>query len=204
VSPRGQAGLLFGGAFVLALLAGRWAQGLFTTSEFVHFSVNFPTVPGPGVASRAEIGGPWATLSDAEWHGYPAGGMLVWGREGAIVVDVGRQGVLKRWLQPNDLTLSTHWLRNVGTEPTRIGLALEMCGLLVAWETFERAWDDREKVATRTLAPGEVFNMDWHVTLPARRDPVICDGAVLVRDAADGRLLTRLPVRIVDSTAGEG
>ncbi|MBW2254104.1 MAG: hypothetical protein JRI25_05830 [Deltaproteobacteria bacterium] len=202
--PRSRAGFLFACAFVFALLAGRWAQGLFTTSEFVHFSVNFPTVLGAEVAPREQIGGPWAMLPASEWEGYPAGGMLVWGREGEIVVDVGRQGLLKRWLQPNDITLSTHWLRNVGTEPRRIGLALEMCGLPVTWETFERGWDDQNKVATRTLLPGEIFNMDWHVTLSAgqRGRPVLCDGAVVVRDAEDGTVLTRLPLRIVDSTAG--
>jgi hypothetical protein len=131
--------VLFSVAMATTVLVGRWGKALLVTSEYVHFSVNFPArrgAPAPdsgpmgterrgGLAesaegrppqlSRSDLGGPWARLAEHEWTGYPAGGLLVWGREGSITIDIGRRGVLKAWLQPRRLLLSTHWLRNVGT-----------------------------------------------------------------------------------------
>ncbi len=197
--------LIFSIACLLTVLAGRWAQGLFIVSEFVHFSINFPTAPGHDTRTREQIGGPWAMLDDDEWEGVPAGGLIVWGREGEIVVDLGQQGVIKRTVQSHDVTLSTHWLRNVGTKPYAIGLAVDMCGLPVEWETFEVSWDEHKKVSTRVIDPGAFFNMDWHVTVPAdQRDAkTICNGGVKVTDADTGELLTFFPISLINSAASK-
>jgi hypothetical protein len=187
----------------LTVLAGRWAKGLFTTSEFVHFSVNFPTEPGLPVLPVAEVGGPWALKPELAAEPHPAGGLLVWGREGRVVVDLDRRHPIKWLVQPRKLLLSTHWLRNVGPVPRRLGLDLELCGAGLQWITFERDWDQEARLSTRAVEPGATFNMDWVVTLtPALLEPDgRCDGLLQVTDADTGELLTRLPLSIVHGGA---
>jgi hypothetical protein len=192
---------LFTVGLLLTIIAGRWAMGLFTQSEFVHFSVNFPTEPGTEQASRHDVGGPWSMLSDDEWSGYPRGGLIAWGREGSINIDLGGQGILKRLIQPDDVTLSTHWLRNVGIRPYRIKLDIDMCAMPVEWETFETHWDQETRSSTREVRPGKLFNMDWRLTVPRdrRERSVVCDGGVRVMDADTEKLLTFLPIKIINS-----
>jgi len=188
------------------ILAGRWAVSLFRASEFVHFSVNFPTGPGAAVLPRATVGGPWSRIPDEEWDGYPAGGLVAWGTEGAIRVDLGKAGLLKRMLQPWVVSLSSHWIRNVGQLERRIRLELDACGLPVRWETFEAAWDPASHATTRAIPPGGTFSMDWVLDVPpARRaSPILCVGALRVFDAETGALLTELPLTLVNDRAAGG
>jgi hypothetical protein len=189
--------------FLFAIVFGRWAQSLFTKSELMHFSVNFPSEGRAETMSCCNVGGPWAREHDPEWNDYPAGGLLAYGDEGALVVDVGRQGFVKRTLQPNYISISSHWIRNVGTQPYRIRLEMDMCDLEMEWLTFERDWDQAAQASTRYIQPGDTFNMDWFFTIPgSERDRVvICEGEMRVLDAETGDLLTDLPVRIVNSGA---
>jgi hypothetical protein len=189
--------------FLFAIVFGRWAQSLFTKSELMHFSVNFPSEGRAKTMSCCNVGGPWAREHDPEWNDYPAGGLLAYGDEGALVVDVGRQGFVKRTLQPNYISISSHWIRNVGTQPYRIRLEMDMCDLEMEWLTFERDWDQAAQASTRYIQPGDTFNMDWFFTIPgSERDrAVICEGEMRVLDAETGDLLTDLPVRIVNSGA---
>jgi hypothetical protein len=189
--------------FLFAIVFGRWAQSLFTKSELMHFSVNFPSEGRAETMSCCNVGGPWAREHDPEWNDYPAGGLLAYGDEGALVVDVGRQGFVKRTLQPNYISISSHWIRNVGTQPYRIRLEMDMCDLEMEWLTFERDWDQAAQASTRYIQPGDTFNMDWFFTIPgSERDrAVICEGEMRVLDAETGDLLTDLPVRIVNSGA---
>jgi hypothetical protein len=188
-------------ALIITIFAGRWAQGLFLESEFVHFSINFPTVEGAESIPLEDLGGPWTMLEENEWDGYPAGGLLVWGREEKIVVDVGKQGIIKHLMQPRDVTLSTHWLRNVGTRPFRIRLDIDMCQIPVEWATFETYWDDITKESTREIIPGSFYNMDWHFKLPPdwKKKNIICEGGIKVLDAESDKLLTFLPIHIINS-----
>lgn len=194
--------LALGGA-LSAVLFGRWAQSLFTVSELVHFSVNFPSDGRAETMSCCDLGGPWARDRDPDWNAYAAGGVLTWGEEGGIVVDVGRQGLLKRTLQPNLLSLSTHWLRNVGTQPYHIRLDMDLCGMDLEWETFERDWDPATQTSTRAIEPGDTFNMDWYFRVsPEDRDrSVVCAGQLRVYDADTQSLLTELPIQIINSRA---
>jgi hypothetical protein len=193
----GLLGLLFAIGF------GKWAQSLFTKSELMHFSVNFPSEGRAETMSCCNVGGPWAREHDPEWNDYPAGGLLAYGDEGALVVDVGQQGFLKRTLQPNLISISSHWIRNVGTQPYRIRIEMDMCDLEMEWLTFERDWDQAAQASTRAIEPGDGFNMDWFFTIPkgARNNQVICYGELRVLDADTGGLLTDLPVKIVNSSA---
>ncbi|HUT53428.1 MAG TPA: hypothetical protein VM658_08560 [bacterium] len=198
--PRPWSIIIFAASGFFAIMAGRWALGLATTSEYVHFSVNFPA-PSRDVLGRVELGGPWTSIPDPEWTGYPAGGLLPWGREGAITVDLGQQGFLKKLVQPGDVTISTHWLRNVGRRPIRVRLELDACGLPVEWETFESSFDYKTHEFTRAIVPGRTATMDWHLQVqPPRRDQrMICDGGLKVMDADVGELLTFLPIRLINS-----
>jgi hypothetical protein len=189
--------------FVFAIGFGKWAQSLFTKSELMHFSVNFPSEGRAETMSCCNVGGPWAREYGDDWNDYPAGGLLAYGEEGALVVDVGRQGFLKRTLQPNFISISSHWLRNVGTQPYRIRLEMEMCDLEMEWLTFERDWDQASQSSTRYIEPGDTFNMDWFFTIPPeqRNRTIICEGELRVLDADKAALLTDLPVKIVNSAA---
>jgi hypothetical protein len=193
----GIAGLLF------AIVFGRWAQSLFSQAELVHFSVNFPSDGRAETMSCCDLGGPWARDRDPDWSDYPAGGLLAYGEEGALVVDVGKQGVLKRILQPDFLSISTHWLRNVGTQPYQIRLEMDMCGLDLEWVTFERDWDPLAKTSTRMIDPGDTFNMDWYFKIPPelRQQAIVCEGQLRVSDAQTETLLTALPIKILNSGA---
>jgi len=193
--------ILFIASCLATVLAGWWAMRLVQTSECVHFNVNFPTQGNEKVLSREELGGPWTRLPAEKWTGYPPGGHLVWGREGEVRVDIGRQGFLKRILQPWDVTIGTHWLRNVGVAPRKIGLELDMCGMPVAWDTFEREWDKNRHASTREIPPGKTFNMDWHFRIPVERRNrnQVCQGGLKIFDAGTDRLLAFLPITLLNS-----
>jgi len=187
--------------FLFAIGFGKWSQALFTKSELMHFSVNFPSEGRAQTMSCCDVGGPWARAYGDDWNEYPEGGLLAYGEEGALVVDVGQQGVLKRTLQPNFISISSHWLRNVGTQPYRIRLEMEMCELEMEWLTFERDWDQETQTSTRYVEPGDSFNMDWFFTIPPgqRNQSMICDGELRVIDTDSDEILTDLPVQIVNS-----
>jgi hypothetical protein len=188
---------------VFALGFGRWAQSLFTVSELIHFSVNFPSEGRAETTSCCNVGGPWARDYGDDWNDYPEGGLLAYGEEGALVIDVGRQGWLKRALQPNRISISSHWLRNVGVQSYRIRLEMVMCELETEWLTFERDWDQETQTATRYVEPGDTFNMDWFFKIPPeqRDQTLICEGELRVLDADSDTLLTDLPIQIVNSAA---
>jgi len=193
---------LFGLLFAIAI--GLWSKNLFTQSESVHFSVNFPTSTGEADAKTmncCDFGGPWASIPEKDWKGYPAGGVLVWGTEGTILLDVGREGFLKRTIQPGFINLSTHWLRNVGIQPYYIRLDMDLCGIDLHWETFESAWDPTTQSTTRAINPGEVYNMDWYFHIPPEmlNQAVVCEGQLKVFDAQAGDSLTELPIVILNS-----
>lgn len=189
--------------FLFAIGFGKWAQSLFTKSELIHFSVNFPSKGRAQTMSCCDVGGPWARTYGDDWNDYPEGGLLAYGEEGALVVDVGQQGLLKQTLQPNLISISSHWLRNVGTQPYRIRLEMEMCELEMNWLTFERDWDQAAQTSTRYIEPGDTYNMDWFFKIPPgqRNQSMICDGELRVIDADSDMILTNLPVQIVNSAA---
>lgn len=188
-----------------AATIGLWSQSLFTQSESIHFSVNYPAglvVGEDGIMDCCDLGGPWARVKqDEDWAGYPSGGVLVWGTEGCIVLDVGKEGLLKRTLQPGLINLSTHWLRNVGTKPYQIRLDMDMCGMELEWETHEAAWDAETRTSTRKIEPGKVFNMDWYLHIPPELfdQAVVCEGQLAVFDAETDLQLTMLPIKIINS-----
>jgi hypothetical protein len=191
--------------FGLAILVGRWSQALFSVSESVHFSVNFPTNPAVGAPTQdyTKLGGSWARIPAEDWTGYPAGGLVAYGMEGEILVDVGKEGLLKRTFQPLTVNLSSHWLRNVGTQPYRIRLDMNLCKIKLDWETHEAGWDPVNKVSTREIEPGKVFNMDWYFNIPPEKmnQKTICNGKLSVYDAQTSSLLTELPITIINSVA---
>ncbi|MCP4599372.1 MAG: hypothetical protein GY847_02355 [Proteobacteria bacterium] len=188
-------------AAVITVLAGRWGVGLFAESEFVHFSVNFPTAPGMKQIERHKINTPWSRILPGDWKGYPTGGLLAWGREGRLIVNMGNQGILKQTLQPWVLLLSSHWIRNIGVQPYRVRLEFDACNMPVKWETFERDWDEESHTITRDIQPGKAFNMDWIINIPneLRDHHTICKGGLRLVDAHAGDLLTFFPISIINS-----
>ena len=194
----GIAGVLFASAI------GLWSKSLFTISESVHFSVNFPAgenVPAGEKMSCCDLGTPWERAFGSEWKDYPPGGVLVWGTEGQLLIDIGQEGWLKRTLQPNFINLSSHWIRNVGMKPYKIRLDMDLCDFDLEWETFEANWDQVTQSSTRYIQPGKGFNMDWYFKVPpeAMQQNVVCRGKLEVFDADTGKSLSILPITMLNS-----
>ena len=203
-------GLVLGLAgFAFAVAIGMWSASLFVISESVHFSANFPAgenAPADTKMSCCDLGSPWERQYGSEWNNYPAGGVLVWGEEGEIVLDLGQLGWLKRTFQPRFVNLSSHWVRNVGVQPYRVRLDMDLCGFDLEWETPEAAWDQGTQTMTRYIQPGDTFNMDWYFHVPeeAFAQYVVCEGQLELTDADTGDSLTVLPIRLYNSRAQQG
>ena len=195
--------LLIGG-FLFAAFIGLWSKSLFTISESVHFSVNFPA--GEHIAAGekmdcCDLGSPWERAFGSEWNDYPAGGVLVWGTEGQVLIDVGQEGWLKRTLQPRFFNLSSHWVRNVGVKPYKIRMAMDLCDFELEWETPEANWDQASLTTTRYIQPGKTFNMDWYFHIPpeAMGQKVVCEGELEIFDAETDDSLSVLPITILNT-----
>ena len=173
--------LLFTGGLAIAASIGLWSKSLFTISESIHFSVNFPA--GENIRSGetmncCDLGSPWERAFGSEWNNYPAGGVLVWGTEGQVLVDVGQEGWLKKFTQPHFLNLSSHWVRNVGVKPYKVHMQMDLCNFEMEWETPEADWNQKTHTTTRYIEPGKTFNMDWYIHIPPENfdQHIICTG----------------------------
>ena len=168
---------LFGLAMVVAFALGAW-RGNMSDAESVHFAVNYP-------ASGKDAGGPGAM-----------------GATGSVRVNVGNNGFLKSWAQPNVVNLSTHWLKNVSDRPMRIRVAAEGFKYPIRWDSLDVDWDEQTHSVSRALRPDESVTVDWFVTLPRPfpADVFTLDrGTFAVYDADSGQRLTALPISIVNS-----
>jgi hypothetical protein len=73
-------GLLGIAGFLFAGFIGLWSKSLFTISESMHISVNFPAsenIPAGEKMSCCDLGSPWERAFGSEWNEYPSGGVLV-------------------------------------------------------------------------------------------------------------------------------
>jgi hypothetical protein len=174
---RGRYLLLFCAAMAAAFALGAFRNTM-ADAESVHYSLNFPA------------------------SGTAAGGEGAMGKSGRVVVDLANTGFIKQALQPNEVNLSSHWVKNVGDRPRRIRLEAEGVTYPLRWESMERSWDERTRTLGRVLAPGESVTVDWQLTLP-RPVPtgVLVDSHIVVFDADTGERLTELPIHIVNGAA---
>ncbi len=162
-------------AFAFGLGAYRNTMG---DAESVHYSLNFPA------------------------RGYAAGGEGAMGKSGHVIVNLGNTGIIKRLLQPNEVNLSSHWVKNVGDTPRRIRLAAEGVQYPLQWSSIDRSFDPRTLVVGRTLPPGDAVTIDWELTLPRPLpEGLIVDSRIVVYDADTGERLTAMPIRIVNGNA---
>jgi hypothetical protein len=168
---------LFVAAMSAAFALGAF-RGTMADAESVHYSLNFPAV------------------------GTAAGGEGAMGTSGRVIVDLANTGFIKQVLQPNEINLSSHWVKNVGDRPRRIRLEAEGVTYPLRWDSMERTWDGRTRTIGRALAPGESVTVDWYLTLP-RPVPtgVLVDSHIIVIDADTGERLTEMPIHIVNGAA---
>ncbi len=178
---RRQAVMLFLITIWAALAFGSY-RGSIAAAESTHFSLNFP-----------------ATTKQQ------AGGIGPLGHEGRVVMNLAKAGYLKRAVQPGVVNISSHWIRNKGKRPYRIKLSLVNCDYPVEWITSRKDWDAAGKTLAREIKPGETVSMDWNITVPekALKKKVVYDGGVAVVDAATGRWLSYLPVKIINTKDGK-
>ncbi len=170
----GTKALLFVAAMALVFAAGFYRQAT-QDGEGVGFALNFPAT------AKA------------------AGGMGARGTEGYVLVNTAHTGLIKRMLQPDVVSLSSHFVKNVGTTPRRIRIAAEGFQYPVTLESHEKAWNERTHTIDRVIPPGASAGMAAYVDLPKPlpSKPLIDDGALVVYDADSGAKLTSLPVRII-------
>lgn len=178
-------------------VAMAWFTAASEPSEHAHFSVNVPQAAADDVP----------------------GGLGEFGREERVVVDLGGMGAAKRLLQPALIRLSADWLRNVGEGDLEIELVMAettapLGPVAIEWGSDQKAFDVGTHRLGRALAAGESVRVDWVVRLPGRAWAPAPDsssetqmpdtvggvlawaGALEVREAATGSLLTRLPIVI--------
>ena len=169
--------LWFLAAVAIVFAAGFYREGM-QTAEAVHFALNYP-----------------ATGNDV-------GGLGARGTEGKIKVDIEKQGLVKKLIQPNVVNLSTHWLHNASDKPMRVKLAVEGFKSPVRWESIEKTWNEEDHSIGRELPPGSNATVDWFITLPRPLPPggVLDEGNIVVYNADSGEKLSVMPVKIVRIT----
>lgn len=169
--------LWFALAMALAFGLGAWRVTM-ADGESVGFAVNYPASGGD------------------------AGGLGPMGNTGGVEMNVGNTGILKRIVQPDVASLSSHWVRNVGDTPRRIRVAAEGFDYPIRWHSTERTWDEETHSVGRLLDPDEAIGVELLVTLPwpYPADIYTLDqGKFTVYDADTGELLTELPISIVNT-----
>jgi hypothetical protein len=168
--------------FALGLVAA-FALGFFRSTmgdaESVHYSLNFPA------------------------RGFAAGGEGATGRSGHVIVNLANTGFIKALIQPNEVNLSSHWVKNVGEKTRRIRLEAEGVQYPLKWTSIDKSFDERTLTVQRPLKPGESVTVDWDLTLPRPlpEADIIVDARIVVYDADTGERLTAMPIRIVNSAA---
>ena len=161
----------------LALLAGFYAR-VYTATEFPHFNLSFPGRKG-----------------------IPVGGVGARGREGRLVVDIAGMSTLKKLLQPGDLAISTHWLKNEDERSHRLWVELEKPPFEVSFSSLDKDFDEETGFFKRRVKPGEMVMLDFQVKIPPKLrffKPVIYEGSLIVKDADSGRELVRFPIKILN------
>jgi hypothetical protein len=166
--------LMFAIAMAAAFLLGAFRNTM-GDAESVHYALNYPA------------------------RGFAAGGEGATGTSGHVIVNLGNTGFIKRLLQPGEVNLSSHWVKNVGDKPRRIRLEAEGVQYPLAWASIDASFDARTRTLGRALQPGEAVTVDWELTLPVPLpEGLIVDSRIVVYDADTGERLTAMPIRIVN------
>jgi len=173
-------------AFVIVMIltigSSLYAEVVLGPTELVHFWVPFP----------ARVTRPMTVP-------IPSGGTVF---TRPILVEVHKQGIFKRAINPWVIGLSTHWLVNVGDRPYRIGLRLVNTTLPVKWEASAGIpWDSESKTFAHPIEPGKMIpelGIDWFFYIPedVRSLQVWYSGGLVVFDTDSGETLTFLPITI--------
>jgi hypothetical protein len=169
--------LLFVCAMAVAFGLGAYRNTM-GDAESVHYSLNFPA------------------------RGFAAGGEGAMGKSGHVIVNLGNTGLIKRLLQPNEVNLSSHWVKNIGSASRRIRLEAEGVQYPLKWSSIDKSFDEATRTIERPLQPGEAVTVDWELTLPRPLpEGLIVDSRIVVYDADTGDRLTAMPIRIVNGAA---
>jgi hypothetical protein len=173
---------------IATIAAGFYAARVLNPTELVHFWVPVPA----GRVERPRMvgceGGPSALVKP-------------------VVIDVSRQGILKRAVTPWIVGLSTHWILNTDSKPHRIGLRLDETTYPVEWHVGAGIpWDPESRTFSKALQPGErvpELGIDWFFNIPpeVRHEPVWYKGGLSVFDADSGELLTYIPITFLNGGA---
>jgi hypothetical protein len=131
----------------------------------------------------------------------PAGGKVF---VKPVVIDISKQGVLKKLFNHWMVGMSTHWVVNVGNTTEKVALKFSGPDIPIEWEIRSGfKFDETTKSFEQALSPGQqVPNlvMDWIFTIPEelRSQSVLYQGALVVSNAQTGRELSKIPVKIIN------
>ncbi len=126
------------------------------------------------------------------------------GDKEVLIVDLGKQGPVKRLFQPWVQRISVS-VKNELREARRLAVAVEGCdGLRWRSHVYDVNWDAAASAFRTPVPAGKSFTVSLVTSIPEslRERPVVCRGRIEARDADDGRVLVSAPLEILNSRAG--
>jgi len=119
------------------------------------------------------------------------------------VIDLGKMGLPKRLIQPGKVRIFSHNIMNPGTETYYLKYRLTDCPFPAEFGAHEEAWDAATQTLNRPLYPGERTGIEVNLEIPpeVRSRPVVWAGALEILNRDSGRVLGRMPVKIINSRA---
>jgi len=124
------------------------------------------------------------------------------GKPTTLTIDVNKQGILKRLLNPWVEAMSTHWIINTDNKPHTIRLELRNCTIPVEWEVSAGIpWNPSTKTFEQPIEPGKgipYLGVDWifHIPPEMRSQSIWYQGGLAVIDANTNETLTFIPIVI--------
>jgi hypothetical protein len=173
--------------FISALTFGSsiYAKNILSASENVTIWVVFPV---------GKVTKPMAVPN-------PSGGKVF---VKPVVIDIQKQGTLKKTLNHWRVGLSSHWVVNVG--PTACRPAISLTGADIPIEFEVRSgfpFDDESKSFLKPIQSGQMVPnliMDWVFEIPPklRDQAVLYNGALVISNADTKETLSTIPIKIIN------
>ena len=131
-----------------------------------------------------------------QFYTFPKGGAR------PVVLQYGAGGILHRWISPHALGGTLGLTNEGGPVKVRMELVGIPEGMQVRWENgHTRDFNLETKTVDRILNPGDAVSVHhtFYIGESLRRKPVIYGGGLRILDAATGKSLLFIPIRILNA-----